>query len=139
MPYDEAAAEQATAALAATTDELLVADVRAGLAEVVVAQRAWRGSESYPARGNVMRPLFDGLDRLITDAGSAVRALSDDAPLRAVVALVSSILGAYVPARPELAGAVCEAVDRLRWLAISRPSLVDDARRLAQSSPGSGE
>lgn len=52
-----------------------------------------------------MRELFDHVDRLIGQADAAARALSADATLAVVVATLKPVLGAYVPARPEFAGA----------------------------------
>jgi hypothetical protein len=85
VPNDPKAAERATAALAATTDEQLITCVRAGLAEVVAAQRVWRADPSYPSKTHPMRPLFDGINKAIIEAGNALQALPDDATPRAAV------------------------------------------------------
>lgn len=130
MPYDEQAAARAEAELAAVTEGQMVAEVRAGFAEVVAAQRAWHSDATYPDRDDAMRGLFDKLHRLVITAEAAMHALPPEVSRADVVATVRPMLGAYFPAQPELAGAMCAALDRLRYTAISRPSLVSDARRL---------
>ena len=133
MTYDEEAADRATAELASLTDERQIADIRTGLAAALSGWRLWRGGPDYPPRGHAHRSLADSLERTVGDLETALRTLPDDADLRTVANLAGPLLGAYVPDRAPGAGPFSDAVELLRWLAITRPSLVAEARRLSDT------
>lgn len=129
--FDEAAADRAVAELAATTDGQLIVDALAGLDEVFLAWRNWRANPAYPSTGHGLRSLHDNLARKIAEARMALEKLPPDCTVRDVAKVAAPILGADVPNKPKQIAAVDGAVERLRWLAVRRPALVDEARRLA--------
>jgi hypothetical protein len=135
VAFDEEAANRAVADLAATTDGQLIVDILAGLEAVITAWRGWR-ADPPQGQADVQQ---DELDQLVASAEHAAWALPADATVRDFQLVAAPILGAFFLEHPQRSAAVSDAVERLRWLAISRPGLVDDARRLkAREDPAQG-
>ena len=88
----EAAADRATAELAALTDEWQIADIRLGIDAALAGWRLWRNGPDYPPRGHAHRDLVDRLERIVGELGTAVRALPDDAEVRTVANLCRPLL-----------------------------------------------
>ena len=132
MAFDEEAANRVVAELAATTDGQLIVDILGGLEALSTASQA----RAHPVQDQANRGLsdevnqLDPLDQLVASAERAALALPADATVRDFQQVAAPILGAVLVECPKPAGAVSDAVERLRWLAITRPGLVDEARRL---------
>jgi hypothetical protein len=82
--------------------------------------------------GHGLRSLHDNLARKMLEARMAADKLPADCTVRDVAKVAAPILDASVPSKPKQVAAVDGAVERLRWLAIRRPGLVDEARRLTE-------
>lgn len=129
MVFDEEAANRVVRDLAATTDAQQVSEIVAAVAEALASWRGWRADPTYPPPGAADRAIQDRHERTVTAVTKAYAQLPMDADLRAAVGVARGLLGDYISDRGGTA-AFSEAVDRLRWLAIHRPRLVDDARRM---------
>lgn len=123
--YDPERAARSVRELAAVTDADLAGDVRAAAAAVVELAEAWRRGPGWP-RTETDRAAY----ATAAAAGTAVAGLDPGAPLQAVVAAVSPILGQWWPDRPAAAEALRAAVEQLRVAAMHRPGLVRTARQL---------
>lgn len=110
-------------ALSTVTDRELIADIRAAAAAVAEAAETWRRGRGWP-RAERERAGY----ATVTAVGNALAELDVDALLAAVVDAVRPILGVWWPQHPTQAVALADAVERLRVVAIQRPSLVRDAR-----------
>jgi hypothetical protein len=129
MVFDEEAANRVVRDLAAITDAQQVSEIVAAVAQALAAWRRWRADPVYPPPGAVDRAIQDRHERTVTAVAKAYAQLPVEADLRAAVSMARGLLGDYISDRGGTAG-FAEAVDRLRWLAIHRPRLVDDARRM---------
>jgi hypothetical protein len=129
MVFDEEAANRAVRDLAAITDAQQVSEIVAAVDQALAAWRGWRADPAYPPPGTVDRAIQDRHERTVTAVTRTYAQLPVDADLRAAASMARGLLGDHISDRGGTA-AFSEAVDRLRWLAIHRPRLVDDARRM---------
>lgn len=135
MVFDEATAARAVAALAATTDAELTTDIRAAVEAVGVAWGAFRADPAYPAKDHPARTLVDERGTAVAAALEKTRAVSPAPDLAAAVKAASLVLSLYWPDRRAAEQPLSAAVERLRYLAMSRTALVRDARKVAGSAP----
>jgi hypothetical protein len=123
------------AELAAITPEQQVAEIRGALCAVFEAWSAWSADPGYPRRVLFRDPppladQADRLNKLIDNTRQASAALPHDADLAAMIAVVQPLLNAHFPSWPPPAATVLEMVDRLRYLAMSRTSLIASAKQV---------
>lgn len=125
--HDPEQADRTVRQLADTTDAELIAGIRAALAEVAELAQVWRQSPHWATAAPTERRAYEATQQ----ARAALAELGDAASVAAAVDAVRPVLGCWWPSTPAPAGAAGEAVERLRAAAMHRPSLVRDARQLA--------
>jgi hypothetical protein len=110
-----------------------VAEMREALAAVVAAWQRWGDDPAFP-RPLPYREAPRGLklaashEAAIRAAVDALEALPDDAAPPAVSRAVGPVLGEYWPDYPAPAAGVAAAVERLRYVAMTRRSLIAAAQ-----------
>ncbi|WP_033346775.1 hypothetical protein [Catenuloplanes japonicus] len=125
--HDEQQAAASVAALAAITEEQLAARIREALLGLVEPVMALYQTGTWPVSDFDARAVeaFNQAQRVVSAGGTPV--------LEAMVAAAAPVLGMWWPDRPAEACAVHEAVERLRYVAMVLPSLVANARGIAET------
>jgi len=110
--------------MAAITDEEQVADLCQATVDVLVAFDRWRSSSAWRSSAAAAR--------LVDVVGSVREALAElpaGPSLEAVLAAVTPLLNPWWPTDRGPAAEAAEAVEQLRYLAMTRTRAIADARR----------
>ena len=129
--FDEETAAKAVAELAPARDFDLVADIFDAAAMVRTTWETFRVGPSYPPKSSPIRGVTDSRG---TSVAKMVAALPTVAPddVAAAQRAVAPVLGDFFPRSTPAEAGVGDAVEKLRYVAMTRPQLVRDARTISR-------
>jgi hypothetical protein len=132
--FDEEAANKVLAELAATSALDTAGDIADGIAAVAAAWDAYRTGPAYPTKTSRIRSVVDARGASVAKSVKAIQAVAPDDVAGAVDA-ARHILGDLFTRNGPAETGVFDAVERLRYLAMTRPQQIRDARTIMRRRP----
>jgi hypothetical protein len=127
--FDEEAAAKAVAELAATTDLELTEAIWATTGTVRLAWDVFSSGPGYPPETSPIRGVTDNRGAAVARMITAMAAVAPD-DLAGAIRAASHVLGEFFPRTTPAEAGVSDAVEQLRYVAMTRPAQVRDARTI---------
>jgi hypothetical protein len=129
--FDEETAKRAVSELAATTDLELTEAIWGAAGAVRLAWDVFRSGPEYPPKTSPIRGITDRRGAAVAEMVAAMAAVAPD-DLAGAVSAASHVLGEIFPRNTPTEAGISDAVEKLRYVAMTRPQMVGEARTISR-------